>query len=136
MRVRPLLLPILALSFGFTLAACSGAGDPPRVTTELECDTGGGQTRHARLTLTGAGGLQDHADQPELRRDQQRDRAHQPDRDVLTTDACREPSRHGVGLLRRPINPAGTEINIEVSPTSSRNPAWLCACRAHIPRGR
>ena len=30
MRVQPLLLPILALSFGFTLAACAGA-DLPRV---------------------------------------------------------------------------------------------------------
>ena len=57
MRVQPLLLPILALSFGFTLAACAGADDLPRVTSHLECETGGGQTSLCTLTLAAPAGF-------------------------------------------------------------------------------
>lgn len=121
MRVQPLLFPILALSFGFTLAACAGAGDPPRVTTGLRCDAGGGQTQQCTLVLTAPAGytitlttnscdaINDEID------------LTSPVSAVLTTDACREPNGR-LWDYSTPINPAGTEINIVFSSDQFANP--------------
>lgn len=124
MRVRPLLLPIIALSFGFTLAACSGADDPPRVTTQLECETGGGQTSLCTLTLTAPAGYKITLTSRSCDAINNEIRLTSPVTATLTTDACREP----VGKLwdySQPINPAGTEIAIEVDSDQFANPPGL-----------
>ena len=133
MRVQPLLLPILALSFGFTLAACAGADDLPRVTSQLECDTGGGQTSLCSLTLTEPAGFKITLTSGNCDALNTEIRLVSPITVPLTTDACQET----VGTIwdySTPINPAGTEINIEIdsdqfaSPPSLRvtgaYPAW------------
>jgi len=133
MRVQPLLLPILALSFGFTLAACAGADDLPRVTSHLECETGGGQTSLCTLTLTAPAGYKITLTTGSCDALNTEIRLVSPITVPLTTDACQET----VGTVwdySTPINPAGTEINIEIdsdqfaSPPSLRvtgvYPAW------------
>ena len=133
MRVQPLLLPILALSFGFTLAACAGADDLPRVTSHLECETGGGQTSLCTLTLAAPAGFKVTLTTGSCDALNTEIRLVSPITVPLTTDACQE----AVGTVwdySTPINPAGTEINIEIdsdqfaSPPSLRvtgtYPAW------------
>ena len=124
MRVPPLLLPILALSFGFTLAACSGPGDLPRVTSHLECDTGGGQTSLCTLTLTAPAGFKITLTTGSCDALNTEIRLVSPVTATLTTDACRET----VGTVwdySTPINPAGTEINIEIDSDQFASPPSL-----------
>ena len=123
MRVRPLLLPILALSFGFTLAACSGADDPPRRTSQLECD-GGGEL--CVLTLPEPAGFKITLTSRSCDALNNEIRLVSPVTATLTTDACREE----VGTVwdySTPVNPAGTEINIEVDSDQFANPPGLRA---------
>ena len=133
MRVQPLLLPLLALSYGFTLAACAGPGDLPRVTSQLECDTGGGQASLCTLTLTAPAGFKFNLTTGSCDALNTEIRLVSPVAETLTSDACREP----VGTVwdySTPINPAGTEVNLEIdsdqfaSPPSLRvtgaYPAW------------
>ena len=99
MRVQPLLLPLFALSFGFTLAACAGADDLPRVTSHLECETGGGQTSRCTLTLTEPAGFRITLTTGQLRRPQHRDPAREPDHRA-SHDRCMSGSGgHRLGLL-------------------------------------
>jgi hypothetical protein len=111
MRVPRLLLPIIALSFGFTVAACSGASDPPRVPTELRCDVGGGQTQSCSLTLTAPAGYKITLTSRSCDAINNDISLTSPIVVTLTTDACREP----IGKqwdYSTPINPAGTKIDI------------------------
>jgi hypothetical protein len=123
MRVPPLCFPILALSFGFTLAACAGA-DLPRVTSQLECDTGGGQTSQCTLTLTDPAGYRITLTNGNCDALNTEIRLVSPIRVPLTTDACRAT----VGTVwdySTPINPAGTEINLEIDSDQFANPPSL-----------
>ena len=124
MRVQPLLLPILALSFGFTLAACSGAGDPPRVTSQLQCDTGGGQTSTCTLTLTAPAGYKITLASRSCDAINNQIRLTSPITATITPDACREPLGT-VWDYSTPINPAGTQIAIEVDSDQFANPPGL-----------
>jgi hypothetical protein len=111
MRAPPLLLPVLALSFGFTLAACSGAADPPRVPTDLQCVGAGGQTQRCTLTLTAPAGYTISLVSRSCDAINNDISLTSPITVTLTTDACREP----IGTVwdySTPINPAGTEIDI------------------------
>lgn len=124
MRASPLLLPVLALSFGFTLVACSGAGDLPRVTSHLECDTGQGQTSLCTLTLTAPAGFRITLTTGRCDAINTEIRLVSPVTEPLTTDACRE----AVGTVwdySTPINPAGTEINIEIDSDQFASPPSL-----------
>ena len=124
MRVQLLLLPTLALSFGFTLAACAGADDLPRVTSQLECDTGGGQTSLCTLTLTEPAGFKVTLSTGSCDALNTEIRLVSPTTVPLTTDACQEP----VGTVwdySTPINPAGTEINIEIDSDQFASPPSL-----------
>ena len=105
MRVQPLLLPILALSFGFTLAACSGADDPPRVTTPLECDTGGGQTSECVLTLPVPASFKIALVSRSCDAINNEIALTSPVVATLTEDACRTTSVPN-GIIRRSILPA------------------------------
>jgi hypothetical protein len=123
MRVPPLVLPILALSFGFTLAACAGA-DLPRVTSRLECETGGGQTSRCTLTLTEPAGFKITLTTGSCDALNTEIRLVSPITEPLTTDACQEP----VGTIwdhSTPINPAGTEIDIEIDSDQFASPPSL-----------
>lgn len=110
MRVRPLLLPILALSFGFTLVACSGAGETRITTGDLQCQPG---TSVCTLILTEPAGfiVTMTGNQCDARANEVR--LTSPIQVVLTADACAEtvPEEWNYST---PINPAGTEIKIEV----------------------
>ena len=124
MRVQPLLLPILALSFGFTLAACAGADDLPRVTSQLECDTGGGQTSLCTLTLAAPAGYKITLTSGSCDALNTEIRLVSPITVPLTTDACQAE----VGTVwdyTTPINPAGTEINIEIDSDQFASPPSL-----------
>ena len=129
MRVQPLLLPILALSFGFTLAACSGAADPPRVTSQLECDTGGGQISECVLTLPAPAAFRITLTSRSCDALNNEIRLVTPTAEVLTTDACRE----AVGTVwdYPTIYPTGTEINIEVDSDQFANPPGLRVAGAY-----
>lgn len=123
MRVQPLLLPIIALSFGFTLAACAGA-DLPRVTSQLECDTGGGQTSLCTLTLAAPAGYKITLTSGSCDALNTEIRLTSPVKATLTTDACQE--RVGtVWDYSTPINPAGTEISIEIDSDQFASPPRL-----------
>lgn len=124
MRVQPLLFPILALSFGFTLAACAGAGDIPRVTSHLECETGGGQISQCTLTLAEAAGFKITLTSGSCDALGTEIRLVSPTTVALTTDACQEP----VGTVwdySTPVYPAGTEINIEIDSDQFASPPSL-----------
>ena len=110
MRVPRLLLPIIALSFGFTLAACAGADDPPRVPSDLRCDVGG-QIQSCTLTLTAPAGFKITLTSRSCDAINNDISLTSPEVVTLTTDACREP----IGRewdYSTPIRPAGTEIDI------------------------
>jgi len=110
MRVPPLLLPVLALSFGFTLAACSGAADPPRVPSDLQCNIGG-TVQSCTLTLTAPAGYTISLASRSCDAINNDISLTSPITVTLTTDACREP----IGTVwdySTPINAAGTEIDI------------------------
>lgn len=124
MRMPPLVLPILALSFGFTLGACAGADDLPRVTSQLECETGGGQTSLCTLTLAEPAGFKITLTTGNCDALNTEIRLVSPTTVPLTTDACREP----VGTVwdySTPPYAAGTEINIEVDSDQFANPPSL-----------
>lgn len=124
MRMPPRVLPILALSFGFTLAACAGADDLPRVTSQLECETGGGQTSLCTLTLAEPAGFKITLTTGSCDALNTEIRLVSPITVPLTTDACREP----VGTVwdySTPTYQAGTEINIEVDSDQFANPPSL-----------
>jgi hypothetical protein len=123
MRVRPLLLPIIALSFGFTLAACSGADDPPRVTTPLECDTGGGQTSECVLTLPAPASFRITLVSRSCDAINNEILLTSPETATLTTDACR--TAVGTQWDYPTVYPAGTEIGIEVASDQFANPPGL-----------
>ena len=123
MRVRPLLLPILALSFGFTLAACSGAGDPPRVTTPLQCDTGGGQTSECVLTLPAPASFRITLVSRSCDAINNEILLTSPVTATLTTDACR--TSVGTEWDYPTIYPTGTEIALEVMSDQFANPPGL-----------
>lgn len=123
MRVRPLLLPILALSFGFTLAACSGAEDPPRVTTPLECDTGGGQTSECVLTLPAPASFRITLTSRSCDAINNEILLTSPVTATLTTDACREAV--GTQWDYPTVYPTDTEIALEVISDQFANPPGL-----------
>lgn len=123
MRVHPLLLPILALSFGVTLAACSGADDPERVTSELECETGGGQVSVCTLELAAPAGFNITLESRSCDAINNEIRLTSPITETLTMDACREPV--GKEWNYPEIRPAGTEIAIEVDSDQFANPPGL-----------
>ena len=123
MRVRPLLLPIIALSFGFTLAACSGADDPPRVTTPLECDTGGGQTSECVLTLPAPASFRITLVSRSCDAINNEILLTSPVAATLTTDACR--TTVGTQWDYPTIYPTGTEIGLEVMSDQFANPPGL-----------
>lgn len=119
MRVRPLLLLLLALSFGFTLAACSGADDPPRVTTPLECDTGS----QCVLTLPSPASFTITLVSRSCDAINNEIRLTSPETVTLTEDACR--TEIGTEWNYPTVYPAGTEISLEVSSDQFANPPGL-----------
>ena len=123
MRVQPLLLPILALSFGFTLAACSGADDPPRVTTPLECDTGGGQTSECVLTLPSPASFTITLVSRSCDAINNEIKLTSPVTETLTEDACRTDCRYRMGLSDRSI--------LQAPRSASRS----CPISSPIPQG-
>jgi len=123
MRVQPLLLPILALSFGFTLAACSGADDPPRVTTPLECDTGGGNTSECVLTLPAPASFKITLVSRSCDAINNEIKLTSPEVATLTEDACR--TNVGEEWNYPTIYPTGTEIGLEVMSDQFANPPGL-----------
>ena len=123
MRVQPLLLPILALSFGFTLAACSGAGDPPRVTTPLECETGGGQTSECVLTLPAPASFRITLVSRSCDAINNEIRLTEPVVATLTTDACS--TDVGTQWDYPTVYPSGTTIALEVDSDQFANPPGL-----------
>ena len=135
MRVQPLLFPILALSFGFTLAACAGAGDPPRVTTGLRCDAGGGQTQQCTLVLTAPAGYTITLTTNSCDAINDEIELTSPVAVVLTTDACREPN----GRLWDYSTPIDTGRHRDRHPVQLgpvREPARRAASPGRTPPGQ
>jgi len=123
MRVRPLLLLLLALSFGFTLAACSGAEDPPRVTSQLECDTGNGQTSQCVLTLPAPASFKITLTSRSCDAINNEIKLTSPEIATLTADACR--TEVGTEWNYPTVYTAGTEISLEVLSDQFANPPGL-----------
>ena len=126
MRVRPLLLLLLALSFGFTLAACSGADDPPRVTTPLECE---GQTEDCVLELPAPASFKITLVSRSCDAINNEIRLTSPETVTLTEDACR--TAVGTEWDYPTIYPAGTDISLEVLSDQFANPPGLSVTGAY-----
>ena len=113
MRAKTLWLSLLALSGAVTLAACSGADDPPRVTSGLECEAPGGGVSSCVLTLPEPGGFTITLVSSSCDALNNELRLMSPAEATLTTDACREDAGT-VWDYTSTVYPTGTEISLEV----------------------
>ena len=88
------------------------------MTSQLECDTGGGQTSLCTLTLAAPAGYKITLTSGSCDALNTEIRLTSPVTATLTTDACQEP----VGTVwdySTPINPAGPRSTSKLTPTSS-----------------
>lgn len=113
MRAKTLWLSLLALSGAVTLAACSGADDPPRVTSGLECEAPGGEVSSCVLTLPEPGGFTITLVSSSCDALNNEVRLTSPVEATLTSDACRA-APGTVWDYTSTVYPAGTEISLEV----------------------
>jgi hypothetical protein len=121
------LLPILALSFGFTLAACAGADDDPRVTTTLDCN----QPTQCTLLLSSEAGFTVTVLSTACIANDDEMSIISPFDSLLTSNVCGEAVGKAWTFTAPgsstppPPYPAGTRINIQFITSQFANPPGL-----------